>query len=55
MFPSQERALRKAFKKADKFDHFRQRTRRQFVALGRKCRDLAPRATIRRGRSVTRA
>ena len=34
MFPSQQRALRQAFKKADKFDHFRQRTRRSFVLGG---------------------
>lgn len=32
--PSQQRELRKASKKADAFDHFRQRTRRRFVALG---------------------
>jgi hypothetical protein len=30
LFPGQQRALRKALKKADKFDHFRQRTRRAF-------------------------
>jgi hypothetical protein len=34
LFPSQERALRRAFKKADKFDHFRRRTRRTFLGLG---------------------
>jgi hypothetical protein len=34
LFPSQQRALRQAFKKADKFDHFRQRTRRAFFAGG---------------------
>lgn len=34
LLPSQKRELRKAFKKADKFDHFRQRTRRQFMAIG---------------------
>jgi hypothetical protein len=34
LFPSQQRALRQAFKKADKFDHFRQRTRRSFVLGG---------------------
>ncbi len=34
MFPSQQRALRRAFKKADKFDHFRKRTRRSFVLGG---------------------
>ena len=34
LFPSQQRALRQAFKKADKFDHFRQRTRRAFLGLG---------------------
>jgi hypothetical protein len=34
LFPSQQRAMRKALKKADKFDHFRTRTRRAFVALG---------------------
>ncbi len=34
MLPSQQRALRQAFKKADKFDHFRKRTRRSFLALG---------------------
>jgi hypothetical protein len=33
MFPSQQRALRQAFKKADAFDHFRQRTRRGFLAV----------------------
>ena len=33
LFPSQQRALRRAFKKADAFDHFRQRTRRAFVGL----------------------
>lgn len=31
LFPSQQRALQRAFKKADAFDHFRQRTRRAFV------------------------
>jgi hypothetical protein len=34
LFPSQQRALRKALKKADKFDHFRRRTRRTFLGLG---------------------
>jgi hypothetical protein len=34
LFPSQQRALRKALKKADKFDHFRKRTRRSFVLVG---------------------
>ncbi len=34
LFPSQQRAMRKAFKKADKFDHFRKRTRRAFLAMG---------------------
>jgi hypothetical protein len=33
MFPSQQRALAKALKKADKFDDFRGRTRRSFIAL----------------------
>lgn len=33
LFPSQQRALRQAFKKADAFDHFRQRTRRAFLSL----------------------
>jgi hypothetical protein len=33
LFPSQQRALKKALKKADKFDHFRQRTRRTFLSL----------------------
>jgi hypothetical protein len=31
MLPSQQRALQRAFKKADKFDHFRSRTRRTFI------------------------
>ena len=31
MLPGQQRALQRAFKKADKFDHFRSRTRRAFV------------------------
>ena len=34
MLPSQKRALQRAFKKADKFDHFRSRTRRTFVGGG---------------------
>jgi hypothetical protein len=34
MLPSQQRALRRAFKKADAFDHFRTRTRRAFLGLG---------------------
>ncbi len=34
MFPSQQRAMRQAFKKADKFDHFRARTRRSLVLGG---------------------
>ena len=34
MLPSQKRALQRAFKKADKFDHFRSRTRRAFVGGG---------------------
>ncbi len=34
LFPSQQRALRRTFKKADAFDNFRQRTRRAFVGLG---------------------
>ncbi len=34
LLPSQQRALQKAFKKADKFDHFRQRTRRSLIAAG---------------------
>ena len=33
MLPSQQRALRRAFKKADAFDHFRTRTRRAFFGL----------------------
>lgn len=33
LFPSQQRALRQAFKKADAFDHFRQRTRRAFLSM----------------------
>jgi hypothetical protein len=33
LFPSQQRLLQQAFKKADKFDHFRARTRRSFLAL----------------------
>jgi hypothetical protein len=33
LFPSQQRLLRQAFKKADKFDHFRARTRRSFLAI----------------------
>jgi hypothetical protein len=33
LFPSQQRALQKALKKAEKFDHFRQRTRRTFCLL----------------------
>ena len=32
--PGQQRALRQAFKKADAFDRFRQRTRRSFLGLG---------------------
>lgn len=31
LFPSQQRAIQKAFRKADAFDHFRQRTRRGFI------------------------
>jgi hypothetical protein len=34
MLPSQKRVLQRAFRKADKFDHFRARTRRTFVAGG---------------------
>ena len=34
MLPSQKRALQRAFKKADKFDHFRSRTRRTFIGGG---------------------
>lgn len=34
MLPSQQRALRRVFKKADAFDHFRTRTRRAFFGLG---------------------
>ena len=34
MLPGQQRALQRAFKKADKFDHFRSRTRRAFVGGG---------------------
>jgi hypothetical protein len=34
LFPSQQRAIRQAFKKAEKLDHFRQRTRRAFLGLG---------------------
>lgn len=33
MLPSQQRALRRVFKKADAFDHFRTRTRRAFLGL----------------------
>jgi len=34
LLPSQQRELRRAFKKADAFDHFRERTRRSFLGLG---------------------
>src|SRR5690606_20930272 len=34
LLPSQQRALRKTMKKARKFDDFRARTRRHFLALG---------------------
>ncbi len=34
MLPSQKRALARAFRKADKFDHFRQRTRRTLLFGG---------------------
>lgn len=34
MFPSQRQMLRRVFKKADKFDHFRRRTRRSLVLGG---------------------
>lgn len=34
LLPSQKRALDRAFKKADAFDHFRARTRRAFLGLG---------------------
>jgi hypothetical protein len=34
MFPSQQRMLRQAFKKAARFDTFRQRTRRSFLVAG---------------------
>lgn len=34
LLPSQQRALQRAFKKADKFDHFRQHTRRSLLAAG---------------------
>lgn len=33
MLPSQQRALRRVFKKADAFDHFRTRTRRAFLGI----------------------
>lgn len=32
--PGQQAALRRAFKKAEAFDHFRQRTRRGFLSVG---------------------
>lgn len=34
LLPSQKRELQRAFKKADAFDHFRQRTRRTFLGVG---------------------
>lgn len=54
LFPSQQRALNQALKKADAFDHFRARTRRKFIALGLGGLTLAAAAFVM-GRSLTPA